>query len=87
VWCAEGGVPECLRGVGVNGHSPLGDEVKARRDDVFSLKKGNGNKYIDMTKLFNADGTGYVQRLTILNRQTYEKTRRLRDSKTLNVNE
>ena len=79
VWCIEGGVPDCLRGIGENGHSPLGDEIKARRDEVFSLKKGNGDKYIDMTKLFNEQGTGYIQRMRQLNKQTYEKTRRLRD--------
>ena len=79
VWCIKGGVPDCLRGIGENGHSPLGDEIKARRDEVFSLKKGNGDKYIDMTKLFNEQGTGYVQRMRQLNKQTYEKTRRLRD--------
>lgn len=81
VWCERTGVPECLRGIGENGHSPLGDEVKARRDDVFSIKKGNGNKYIDMTKLFNEQETGYVQRMTKLNHQTYEITRRRRDAK------
>lgn len=81
VWCVDGGVPDCLRGISDNGHSSLGDEIKARRDDVFSIKKGNGHKYINMTKLYNEQGTGYVQRLRSLNHQTYEKTRRLRDAK------
>lgn len=76
VWCMPGGVPDCLRGIGVDGHSTLGDEIKARRDDVFSIKRGSGNSYIDMTKLFNADGTGYVQRLTKLNHRTYERIRK-----------
>lgn len=81
VWCVEGGVDESLRGLQANGHSQMSDIVKARRDEVFSLKKGNGNKYLDITKLYNQHETGYVQRLRKLNLQTYEKTRRLRDAK------
>ena len=80
VWCKIGGVDDSLRGIGENGHSPLGDEIKRRRDDVFSIKRGSGTKYIDMTKLFNEQGTGYVQRMTELNKQTYERIRKLRDN-------
>jgi len=75
VWCTPNGVPEILRGIGPDGHSPLGDEVKKRRDDVFSFRKGNRDKYINVEKLFNARGTGYVQQLTRLNHQTYLRIR------------
>ncbi len=82
VWCAPDGVHPSLRGTGQNGHSEMGDIVKKRRDDVFSLKKGNRDKYIDMTKLFNNEGTGYVQVLSPANLEVYKTVRRLRDKDT-----
>lgn len=80
VWNKEGGVDSELRGIGPNGHSPMSDRVKARRDEVFGLKRGNRDKYIDMTKLFNEQGTGYVQTLTKQNHEVYEMINRKRRS-------
>lgn len=79
VWCKPDGVDKELRGIGEKGHSIMGDRVKARRDEVFSLRKGNADKYIDMTKLFNDDNTGYVQILRPANLETYKLIRRKRD--------
>lgn len=79
VWCTPEGVDPILRGLGKNGHSEMGDRVKARRDEVFPIKKGNGEKYIDMTKLYNEECTGYVQTLVPLNLEVYKKTREKRD--------
>lgn len=73
VWCEADGVDRELRGTGESGHSPLADKAKARRAEVFPLKKGNGDKYIDITKLFNSEGTGYVQVLRRQNHEVYEK--------------
>lgn len=81
VWCDPNGVAPELRGLLPNGHSEMGDKVKARRDEVFPIHKGNGDKYIDMTKLFNKEGTGYVQTLVPKNLDTYRKMREKRDSK------
>ena len=81
VWCSPDGVDPELRGTLANGHSPMGDRVKARRDEVFPIHKGNGDKYIDMTRLFNADGTGYVQTLVPKNLDTYKTVRQKRDRK------
>lgn len=80
VWCAPDGVDSSLRGLQPDGHSKLGDIVKARRDEVFPIHKGNGDKYIDMRKLFNEEGTGYVQLLRKQNHETYEKISRRRES-------
>lgn len=79
VWCKEDGVEASLRGLGANGHSEMGDKVKQRRDEVFPIHKGNGDKYIDMRKLYNEEGTGYVQTLVPQNLQTYKRIRELRD--------
>lgn len=81
VWCRPDGVDRALRGLKANGHSEMGDMVKARRDSVFPLKKGNGDKYIDMEKLFNKEGTGYVQTLVPKNMATYKKYREIRDGR------
>lgn len=79
VWCAPDGVDRELRGVGPNGHSPMCDKVKKRRAEVFPLKKGNGDKYIDMPRLFNPQNTGYVQTLVEKNLEVYRTIRRHRD--------
>ncbi len=79
VYCKPDGVREDLRGTGHNGHSPMGDKVKARRAEVFPITKGNGEKYIDMEKLFNKDGTGYVQILVPQNLEAYREARARRD--------
>lgn len=79
VWCSADGVDSELRGTGPAGHSPMGDRVKARRAEVFPIKKGSGDRYIDMTKLVNSEGTGYLQTLVPQNLKTYQRIRALRD--------
>ncbi|MDE7381864.1 MAG: C45 family peptidase [Muribaculaceae bacterium] len=81
VWCAPDGVNETLRGLGANGHSEMGDIVKKRRDDVFELKKGNKDKYINISKLYNKEGTGYVQTLSPANLEVYRTVRGMRGEK------
>lgn len=79
VRCVEGGVDESLRGTLPNGHSPQCDKVLKRKAEVFPHRKGNGNKYIDMDKLVNKEGTGYIQTLVPKNLATYEAVRAERD--------
>lgn len=81
VRCGDGGVPTELRGVLPNGHSQLGDEAKRLRDIVFPVKKGNGEKYLDITKLYNEDGTGFAQQAMVRNREVYREQRAKRDSR------
>lgn len=78
VWCTNNGVDESLRG-NKSGTSPQCDIVKERKREVFPFTMGNGEKYIDMTRLFNEEGTGYVQTLSPVNISVYNKTRELRD--------
>ena len=73
VWCRKGGVDNELRGTGANGHSAAADRAKARRAEVFPIRKGNGDRYIDMTRLFNEDGTGFVQVLRRQNHDVYTR--------------
>lgn len=81
VWCRPDGVDSSLRGLGPNGHSEMGDIVKARRAEVFSSPNGSKKRYVKMPLLFNDEGTGYVQVLTKKNRETYDRVRKERDGK------
>lgn len=74
------GVDVGLRGTMANGHSPIGDEAKRKRDEVFPIRKGNGEKYIDLQKLYNAEGTGYAQQAIAKNRETYRRESAKRDA-------
>lgn len=73
VWLWENGVPECLVGTGKNNHAPQCDIVNMREKEVFSIKRGNGQHYINLQKLYNAAGTGYCQKLIPQNMETYRK--------------
>lgn len=75
----ENEVPEELRGILPDGHSPLGDEAKRKRDMVFPVKKGNGDKYIDIRKLYNPQGTGWAQEAINRNMETYRREIEKRD--------
>lgn len=78
VECREGGVDSRLRGIGPEGHSELSDIAKARRDEVFPRHFDNGDKYIDLTRLSNDEGTGYIQILVPQNLKAYERYRESR---------
>ena len=79
VRCDADGVDESLRGSGENGRSTQCDKVLIRKAEVFPFNKGNGNKYIDMEKLTNKSGTGYIQLLVPGNLEVYSNERALRD--------
>lgn len=79
VRCAPDGVPDGLRGTLPNGHSPVGDKAKALRDEVFSSKSPKGKKFIDLSKLYNSEGTGYAQKAMEANKEVYKKETRRRD--------
>lgn len=81
VRCAQDGVDSELRGTLPNGHSPLSEKAKEMRSEVFPLTKGNGDKYIDMSKLYNTSGTGYAQIMKQINDNYYRKERIKRGDK------
>lgn len=81
VWCHKDGVDEALRGIGAGGTSPLCNIAKKRRGEVFPPRRGGNTKYIDLTKLKNSEGTGFIQILSPVNRRMYEMISRKRDNK------
>lgn len=81
VWTGENGVPQSLVGCGPNNHAPECDIVNARKAEVFSIKRGNGNHYINMPKLYNSEGTGYCQTLRQRAMESYKRGKALRDAR------
>ena len=76
---AAGGVPEMLKGSSDNHHSPQCDLVRSRHAEVFSIERGNGKHYLNLSKLYNKDGTGYCQQLVPKNMATYHLERAKRE--------
>lgn len=68
-----GGVPSVLNGTGENHHSPQCDKVRARQAEVFSIMRGNGQHYLNLSKLYNEEGTGYCQQMVKMNMLMYER--------------
>lgn len=60
--------------------SPMCDQVVERKQSVFSITKGSGNHYLDISKLINADGTGYSQQGILRSRENYRRGYEYRDS-------
>lgn len=71
VTTGENGVPVELQGTGSRNHSPQCDTVLKRKAEVFSIKRGSGKNYVNIHKLYNEKGTGYVQVLTKQNKEKY----------------
>ena len=68
-----GGVPEVLKGTGDDNHSVQCDIVRARHAEVFSIKRGNGKHYLNLSKLYNKEGTGYCQQFVKKNLEMYKR--------------
>ncbi len=75
------GVHPDLRGIGPNGHSKASDISKKRRNEVFPKRKGNGDKYIRLSRLRNPQRTGYLQVIPPQNLEVYRKFRENRTAK------
>lgn len=73
VFMEENGVPSELRGLGKDGHSELCDAAVKMKHQVFSIKRGNGEKYLNLRKLYNKYGTGYSQILMKKNAEYYDR--------------
>ena len=69
------GVHPDLRGLQADGHSKASDLSKSRRDEVFPMHYDNGDRYIDLSRLRNPEGTGYLQVIPPRNLEVYSKFR------------
>lgn len=73
VWVGDDGVPVELTGTTADNHSVQCDKVNKRKAEVFPVERGNGKQYLNLSKLYNNEGTGYCQVLTLKNRQAYKR--------------
>ena len=73
VWVGEDGVAPELTGTTPENHSVQCDKVNKRKEEVFPVVRGNGKQYLNLSKLYNNEGTGYCQTLTLKNRQAYKR--------------
>lgn len=61
VWLGDDGVPDELRGIAPDGHSPLCDSIVELKHKVFPVSRGNGKYYLHLHLLYNREGTGFAQ--------------------------
>ena len=73
VWVGEDGVAPELTGTTADNHSVQCDKVNKRKEEVFPVVRGNGKQYLNLSKLYNNEGTGYCQTLALKNRQAYKR--------------
>jgi uncharacterized lipoprotein NlpE involved in copper resistance len=55
-------------------HAPLCDAAMQLKGQLFPISRGNGNKYINVAALINADNTGILQRLEPVENEIFKKT-------------
>ena len=72
-WVGEDGVATELTGTTADNHSVQCDKVNKRKAEVFPVVRGNGKQYVNLSKLYNNEGTGYCQKLALKNRQAYKR--------------
>ncbi|MBR5101491.1 MAG: hypothetical protein IK092_00015 [Muribaculaceae bacterium] len=77
----DGVVPLELTGSTADGHSIIADRAQERKAQVFDIKRGNGKNYIHLSKLYNAEGTGFCQQLIPINMEYYKKMNEIIDKR------
>ena len=53
-------------------NSPMCDRALAIKSEVFPVTRGNGDKYLNFSKLYNSNGTGYIQRIAPIEERVFE---------------
>ncbi len=72
VSCGEN-LPELLI-ADKSGNAPLCKKAVALKSEVFPVKLGNGKRYINISKVINKEGTGFIQKLKPLEYDILNKT-------------
>ena len=57
-----------------NGNSPLNRMALTLADECFPIKRSGGTRYLQISKLFNLEKTGYIQRIEVLENQLFKAT-------------
>jgi hypothetical protein len=67
--------PGIFLGNGATHRAPVCDFALALKRRIFSLERGNGPKYMYFRKIYNSEGTGYMQRLAPIEVQIFQSYR------------
>jgi len=75
LWVAGGEkLPEITTKTSERDNAPLCDKVVALKHKVFPIKRGNGNKYMYFSLLYNETGDGIIQKLQPFEKAIFEET-------------
>ncbi|MDR1983430.1 MAG: carcinine hydrolase/isopenicillin-N N-acyltransferase family protein [Prevotellaceae bacterium] len=67
-------LPEIMIKTADSNNSPLCDKVVALKNKVFPIKRGNGEKYMNFSLLYNENGTGIIQKIEPYEKEIFEET-------------
>jgi len=75
LWVAGGEkLPGITTKAAESDNAPLCDKVVALKHKVFPIKRGNGNKYMNFSLLYNETGDGIIQKLRPFEKEIFEET-------------
>ncbi|MDR2127088.1 MAG: C45 family peptidase [Prevotellaceae bacterium] len=67
-------LPEIMVKSDNSNNSPLCDKIVALKYKVFHIKRGNGEKYMNFSLLYNKNGNGIIQKIKPLEKEIFEET-------------
>ncbi|MDR1552077.1 MAG: C45 family peptidase [Prevotellaceae bacterium] len=67
-------LPEIMLKADNNNNSPLCNKVVALKHKVFHIERGNGEKYMNFSLLYNEKGTGIIQKIKPYEKEIFEET-------------
>ena len=74
-WVAGGEhLPEVVTKVDHNERTPLWNKVLTLQHKIFPIKRGNGEKYMHFSLLYNAKGDGIIQKLQPIEKEIFTET-------------
>jgi hypothetical protein len=77
LWVKGGeNLPQLLVKASNSNNAPLCDKVVALKHKAFNISRGNGEKYMDFSVLYNKNGNGIIQKLQSYEQQIFEETRK-----------
>ncbi|MDR3218166.1 MAG: hypothetical protein LBU22_04170 [Dysgonamonadaceae bacterium] len=72
LWAKAGAAqPDIMLKTAKSNHSKMCDLALERKQAVFSLKRGNGYKYMNFNLIYNRFGSGYMQRLAPVEQEIF----------------
>jgi hypothetical protein len=74
VWVGGGKYLPRLLAADTSGNAPLNEMALKLKDQCYPIKRSSGYKYLQMSKLINAEKTGIVQKIEIAEKTIFIKT-------------